>query len=121
MVIIFAIYGTKFIAKNSKRFVSSKYIQVLDRISLDVNNKIIIVEINKYIYILGINNNIMKLIDKIPKEDFETELVFENHLEWHRNKYADNNDIFSGFKSKTKEYSTKWNKFIGKEDEDDEK
>lgn len=39
--IIFTIYGTKFIAKKSKRFVNSKYIQIIDQINLDTNTKIV--------------------------------------------------------------------------------
>ena len=115
--ILFTIYGTKFIAKKSKRFINSKYIQIIDKINLDTNTKIIIVEINEYIYILGLNNNTIELIDKVSEDDFnfKDDVNFEKQLKEYENKYINN-----GFKNKLKEM-TKWNKFIGKEDDDDEK
>lgn len=123
IVIIFAIYGTKFIAKNSKRFVNSKYIHILDKISLDTNTKIVIVEISKCIYILGITSNTIKIIDKIAEEDFnfKEDLKFEEQLEWHKNKYTENRELFTGFRVKLNEFSSRWDKFISKEDENDEK
>ena len=122
VVIIIAIYGTKFIAKNSKRFINSKYIQILDRINVDTNTKIIITEINRKIYILGITNNTIKKIDEFPGKDFDfkKDLKFENQLQWQKNKYKSNNQIFNGLQTKLNQFSTKWNKFIGKEDENDE-
>ena len=116
--IIFTIYGTKFIAKKSKRFINSKYIQIIDKINLDTNTKIIIAQINEYIYILGLNNNTIKLIDKISEDDFnfKDNINFEKQLKEYENKYVNNE-----FKNNLREISTKWNKFIGKEDENDEK
>ncbi len=119
-VIIITIYGTKFIAKNSKRFINSQYIKVLDRISLDTNTKITIVEINNYIYILAISNNSIETVDKIPKENFELEknLKFENQLEWHKSKYIYKDS--SKFKTKVGKFRNKLGEFFNKEDENDE-
>jgi len=116
--IVFTIYGTKFIAKNSKRFINGKYIQIIDKINLDTNSKIFIVEINKYIYILGLTNNTIEIIDKISKDDFDfmENINFEDHL----NKY-ENKNINNDFKDKFKEISTRCNKIFGKEDENHEK
>ena len=116
--VIFTIYGTKFIAKKSKRFINSKYIQMIDKFNLDTNTKITIIQINEYIYILGLNNNTIEIIDKISKNDFDfkEDVNFDNHLKKYKDKYTDNK-----FGIKLKEISTKWDKFIGKEDENDEK
>lgn len=122
VVIIITIYGTRFIAKNSKRFINSKYIKILDRIGIDTNTKIIVLEINNYIYILGITNNYMETIDKIPKEDFNLgrDSNFENQLEWQKNKYIKSKDS-SKFKISIEQFSDTLNKFFNKEDENDEK
>ena len=118
-VIILTIYGTKFIAKSSKRFVNSRYIKILDKINLDPNTKVLVLEIDNLIYILAITNNYIETIDKIPREDFEfkDDVSFEKQLEWHRNKYA-NKDSSNRFK--IEQFSDKWDKFFNKEDENNE-
>lgn len=117
-VIILTIYGTKFIAKNSKRFVNSRYIKILDRINLDANTKILVLEIDDFIYILAITNNYIETIDKVSKEDFrfKDDMDFEKQLEWHKNKYTNKDSS----KFKIEQFSNKWDKFFNKEDEDNE-
>jgi len=108
-VIIFSILGTRFIAKNYKRVVSSKYIDLLDVLNLPGGSRIAIVKIDKKIYILSINNNSTTIIDKIDKDEFNLfEVNFDNYLE----KYFDKWNI--NFKS-----SKLLSKFNLKKDKED--
>ncbi len=85
-VIFMTLYGTKLIAKNSKRFTKSKYIQVLDAFNIQTGVKLAIVKINKKVYILSISNASTTIIDIISSDDLDNE--FDNYL----NKYINNGE-----------------------------
>lgn len=121
IVLIIAIYGTKFIAKKSKRFINSRFIQIIDSLNLGVNFKIIIVEISDVIYILAITTNNIVVIDKIPKEEFNRNANFEEHLIKYKNDYLKDYDYFSNIQNNIKKIFVKPTKDIDKEDEYNEK
>ncbi|MCF6463326.1 flagellar biosynthetic protein FliO [Clostridium sp. Cult1] len=121
LVLIITIYGTRFIAKNSKRFVSSKYIQILDILNLGTNFKIVIVDINKIIYILAITNNNVEVLNKVSREEFNKGLDFEDQLHKYRSSYFKNFDYFNIINSNIKKMFEKPIKDIDKEDGDNEK
>lgn len=118
LLMVVVVYGTRFIAKNSKKFIGGKYVTILDRIVIDTNTKLILLELDKYIYFLGINNNHIELIDKILKEDFNS-LTFQSHLKLKKYEYMDNGDsnMFIGNIGKLMD---KLNNFFNKEDRNDE-
>lgn len=81
-VIVLSIYGTRFIAKNYKRVVSSKYVDLIDMLNIPGGIKIAIVKINEKFYILSITNNSTTVLDKLSKEEFHIiEENFDNCLE----------------------------------------
>ena len=123
IVIIITIYGTRFIAKKSNKFINSKYMRIIDILNLSNNVKIIMVNINKKIYILAINNNTIEVIDKILEEEFEFKKSwdFEKDLDKYKNRYVYENDNISRFQSKINKFLNKSSKFMDKEDEDNEK
>lgn len=121
IVLIIAVYGTRFIAKNSKRFVSSKYVRIIDSLNLDANFKILIAEINDNIYILAITNNNVEVIDRISKEDFDKNMDFDDQLHKYSSSYFKDYDYFNKIRSNIKKTLVKLNKDIDKEDENYEK
>lgn len=121
LVIVITIYGTKFIAKNSRRFINSKYMRVIDTLNLGTNIKITMVEINKTIYVFAITNNTIEVVDKLPEKEFENDLDFEHELDRYKDKYTQENHYFNRFQSKISRMLIRSNKFIDKEDEDNEK
>jgi flagellar biogenesis protein FliO len=123
-VLVVTIYGTKFIAKKSKKFANGKYIQILDSLSMGTNTKIVIIKVNNMIYIIAIANNTIEVIDKLPVEEFEfhNEVDFEEQLDKYKNKYIYDNEFISRFQARIKKILTRSdNNFNSKEDEDDEK
>lgn len=116
LVIIVAIYGTKFIAKNSKKFASSKYMKIIDVLNIDVNTKIAMIEINNKLYVFAVNNNNIEIIDEFSKEDLKTniDLDFDEQLEKYKDRYICDKNIFSNLRQKI-------NNLTSKEDEDNEK
>jgi flagellar biogenesis protein FliO len=122
-VLFITIYGTKFIAKNTRRFINSKYMKIIDILNLGNNAKIIIMEINHIIYIVAIANNTIEIVDKLPREefDFHKDIDFEEQLDRYKNKDILDNKYFSKFQIKAQRILNKTNKFIDKEDEDNEK
>ncbi|NLV77567.1 MAG: FliO/MopB family protein [Tissierellia bacterium] len=123
LVIILAIYGTRFIAKNSKKFVNSKYMRIVDILNLDVNTKIAMVEINNYLYVFAINNNTIIMIDKFPKENLiiKADGDFDEQLKKYKQKYAYDNEFLDKLKQKFSKPFKKVNNSIDKEDRNDEK
>lgn len=125
MVIIFAIYGTKFFAKKSQSFMKSKYIHIIDSVSIGQNTKLIIAKISNNIYIISLNNNQVTLIDKISTDTFVSN-IDKSDFDQYFNHFIDekrNNNINSlKFKDKIKDFlenikSTE----IDKEEEKNEK
>ena len=125
VVILLAIYGTKFIARRSQSLLKSKYIQIIDSVNVGQNTKIVIAKISNYIYILSLNNNQTSLIDKMDIDIFFENAKQDNFEEYlnefmKNNKYEENSSL--NIKGKVKELLGKI-KFIkiGKEDEKNEK
>jgi len=81
LILFMAMYGTKFIAKNTRRFISSKYMKVIDVLNLGTNAKILIVEMKDNVYIIGVSNNSIELIDKLSKEEIGQLDDFQNQLD----------------------------------------
>ena len=112
-VIVLSIYGTRFIAKNYKRVVSSKYVDLIDMLNIPGGIKIAIVKINEKFYILSITNNSTTVLDKLSKEEFHIiEENFDNCLEKYFYKW---NSSLKSNKMLSKLYFNK-----GKEDLNDE-
>lgn len=117
-VIIITIYGTRFIAQSSKKYINSKYIVLLDRIIVDTNSKILLIEVNNYIYLLAMNPNDIEVIDKVPMEDFE-KLKFERQLEIEKDKYLQSRG--SKFSTRNLEkFIDRLDKFFNKEDKNND-
>lgn len=115
-VIILSIYGTRFIARNYRKAVSSKYVELLDVINIAGGSKILILKINEQIYVLYTSNNNATVIDKFSKDDFPIkEDNFDNYLERYFDKFNIN--------LKTSKLLNKLNlkKDLDKEDKNDEK
>lgn len=100
-VILLSIYGTKFIAKNYKKVVSSKYMDLIDILTIPGGSKLAIVKVNNNVYILSISNNGTTVIDKLNKDEFHTlEDNFDNYLDKYLGKWNNNlktNRILSKF------------------------
>ena len=92
VVIFITLYGTKLIAKNYKGYTKSKYIKLLDTLSIPGGTKIIIMEISKKIYILSLTPNNTEVIDIINEDVFLDE-DFSSYLDKYTNK-DNNNDSF---------------------------
>jgi len=67
-IIIFAYFGTRFLAKKSSYLNKTRNIEIIDSINLGSNNRIILVKILEKIYILSNNNNQTTLIDIIEDD-----------------------------------------------------
>lgn len=93
-VLLMAMYGTRFIVKNTKRFVTSKYMKIVDVINLGTNFKILMLEINENIYIIAVTSSTIEIIDKFSKEQIVQRDNFDEHLNkyisFKRVKYLDN-------------------------------
>lgn len=64
LVIFLTIFVTRYIAGSMSSFQNNKHGKILDRIILNQNFSIYIVELYNYIYIIGENNKDIKLLDK---------------------------------------------------------
>lgn len=85
VVIIITLYGTRLIAKNYKGYGGSKYIKLLDTLSIPGGIKIVIMEINEKIYILSLSSNTTEVVDILNKDEFIQE-DFNSYLDKHTNK-----------------------------------
>lgn len=84
VVIIVTLYGTRLIAKNYKGYSGSKYIKLIDTLSIPGGIKIVIMEINTKIYILSLSSNSTEVIDILSKDEFPQE-DFASYLDKHTN------------------------------------
>lgn len=115
LVVFLSLYGTKLIAKNFKGITSSKYIGLLDLMNIPGGGKVVIIKINKKVYILLTTNTSSNVIDIVDEVDFcyENE-SFDNYLSKYLNK--------SIISDKTENSFIKFfNKLKDKEDRNDEK
>lgn len=119
LVIVLTNYGTKLIATNSRKFINSKYMKVIDKININTNVKLEIVEINNKMYILAVTNDTIEIIDKIPIEKFELKENVKTQDELHKHFYNDNN--YGKIQKKLDSMFLRSNKSIDKEDKNNEK
>lgn len=84
-VIFITLYGTRLIARNYKSYANSKYINVLDTLSISGGMKIIIIKISKKIYIISSTPNNTEVIDIIDEDKF-SDKDFNNYLDKYTNK-----------------------------------
>lgn len=119
IVILITIYGTRFIANSSKKFTNSKYMKVIDSITIGPNIKVIMVEVKETIYVFAITNNSIEVVDKTPKELFYKDFDFEDHLNKHKEKYMD--VYINRIQAVIKGAFNRTNTFTDKEEDDDEK
>ncbi len=124
LILIFAFYGTKFFAKKSKKFLRSKYMEIIDTISLGNNVKIIIAKILDQVYILSVTNNNVNIIDKFKDTEFDDKYdeKFEKYLD--KYKYETPNYELNNVQMKIKSFISKLNRKIkntSKEEEENEK
>lgn len=88
IILVLAYFTTKFVANSSNKLNKGKNMKIIDILNLGNNKKIMLVKIIDKIYILGINNGGIDVIDTIHEnkviEKLESEPnskpVFENHL-----------------------------------------
>ncbi len=121
LVIVIAILGTRFLAKSGKRFITSKYMRIIDSLSIGTNLRVLAVQVKDYIYILAITNNAIEVLDKIPQEDFLDIESFEDHLSAYRDSYSRYNDFFNRIQRDMKRVLDRSSKVIDKEEGNDEK
>lgn len=123
-ILILAFYGTKLYAKKTKSLFKSKYIKILDTISLDRNIKIIVAKISGNIYILSITNNNVDVIDKIKEKEFYLNKndEFEDYLDEFTNESSEYQlkNIELRAKNIFSRFANKFN-LSNKEDEENEK
>lgn len=118
-VIFLTLYGTKFIAKNSKGIAGGKYVKLLDATNIPGGSKIIITEINKTIYILSVSNNETTVIDKIDSKDFP---LIEESFDTYLDKYLINDKFnYEKLNKKVKAFLNKFKRIKSKEEKKDEK
>lgn len=88
-VLLLTFYGTKFIAKYSRKLGKGSNIELLDQFGLGNHNKIVVVRIYSKIYFLSISGNQTTVIDKIDEKDIslkgeeslDSNRDFEKHLD----------------------------------------
>ncbi|MTI48003.1 flagellar biosynthetic protein FliO [Sporosalibacterium faouarense] len=73
LVLFLTYYGTKFIARHSKKLGKGNNIEILDQFSFGSNNKILVAKIYRKIYVLSVNNNQTSVIDKLSEKDINLE------------------------------------------------
>lgn len=83
-VIGLTVFGTKFLAKHSQKLINSRYMKIVDMLNIGANNKILMIEISDYIYVIAMTGNSSELIDKIKKDELINDGDFEDKL----NKYT---------------------------------
>ncbi|MCR2042759.1 flagellar biosynthetic protein FliO [Anaerosalibacter massiliensis] len=124
LVLFITFYGTKFLAKRSKTFFNSKYMEVVDSINLGSNNRIVIININNYIYIISMNNNGTALIDKMEIESFYSSSRESKDFSKYLEENIERKEIANSFENELKKMLNRF-KFInrkidGNEDENEE-
>lgn len=71
VVIIFAYYTTVIIGKKANRLFDGRYTQILERTMVGLNTNIIILKINRKIYIIAMQGKTVQLLDIIDEEDWD--------------------------------------------------
>ncbi len=119
LVLLMTIFGTRYIAKNTKRFVSSKYMKIVDVLNLGTNLKIIMLQIKDYIYVIVVSNNSIEVVDKLPKDSIVHVEDFEEYL--NRYAFSSKNKYLNNIYKNITRFSKRFNNIDDKEEVDHEK
>lgn len=119
LVLLMTIFGTRYIAKNTKRFVSSKYMKIVDVLNLGTNLKILMLQVKDYIYVIVVSNNSIEVVDKLPKDSIVYVEDFEEYLD--RYAFSSKNKYLNNIYKNISRFSKRFNNIDGKEEVDHEK
>lgn len=119
LVLLMTIFGTRYIAKNTKRFVSSKYMKIVDVLNLGTNLKIIMLQVKDYIYVIVVSNNSIEVVDKLPKDSIVHVEDFEEYLD--RYAFSSKNKYLNNIYKNISRFSKRFNNIDDKEEVDHEK
>lgn len=119
LVLLMTIFGTRYIAKNTKRFVSSKYMKIVDVLNLGTNLKILMLQVKDYIYVIVVSNNSIEVVDKLPKDSIVHVEDFEEYLD--RYAFSSKNKYLNNIYKNISRFSKRFNNIDGKEEVDHEK
>lgn len=119
LVLLMTIFGTRYIAKNTKRFVSSKYMKIVDVLNLGTNLKIIMLQVKDYIYVIVVSNNFIEVVDKLPKDSIVYVEDFEEYLD--RYAFSSKNKYLNNIYKNISRFSNRFNNIDGKEEVGHEK
>ncbi|MEY8303182.1 flagellar biosynthetic protein FliO [Anaerosalibacter bizertensis] len=121
LVLFATFYGTKFLAKRSKPFFKSKYVEIIDSVNIGSNNRIVIAKVANFIYILSINNNDTILIDKMEMQSFYSKVKEAKALDkdLYDNIKVDNDNV--GLENEFKKILDKFKLVNRKIDRDEDK
>ncbi|MFA5575817.1 MAG: hypothetical protein WCZ27_05140 [Tissierellaceae bacterium] len=119
-VIFVSIYGTRFVANNYRRTISSNYMELLDVLNLPGGIKIIILKANNKTYILSHSNNGgVTLIDSMDGDIFTTVGdSFDNHLDKYKGRRYNDNILEKSFGKIINKLSSQKNEEVNKDEED---
>ena len=120
-VLILTIYGTRFIAKNSQKFINSKYIKIVDILNLNANVKLLLIDVNENIYLLAISSNSIEFINKFEKNEIRLGENFDEHLSRFNRNYNANQKNFSKMSIDIQKLFNAVNRLKDKEEEEHEK
>lgn len=119
LVLLMTIFGTRYVAKNTKRFVSSKYMKIVDVLNLGTNLKILMLQVKDYIYVIVVSNNSIEVVDKLPKDSIVHVEDFEEYL--NRYAFSSKNKYLNNIYKNITRFSKRFNNIDGKEEVDHEK
>lgn len=72
-IIFLAYYTTRLVASKSNQGMRSENMEVLDFMSLGTASKIMMVRVERYVYVLAVSGNNITSIDKLEYEDMDIE------------------------------------------------
>lgn len=72
-IIFLAYYTTRLIANKSNQGMRSENMEVLDFMSLGTTTKIMMVRVERYVYVLAVSGNNISSIDKLEYDDLDIE------------------------------------------------
>lgn len=119
LVLLMTIFGTRYVAKNTKRFVSSKYMKIVDVLNLGTNLKILMLQVKDYIYVIVVSNNSIEVVDKLPKDSIVHVEDFEEYL--NRYAFSSKNKYLNNIYKNISRFSNRFNNIDDKEEVDHEK
>lgn len=70
-IIFLAYYTTKLVASKSNQSMRSENMEVIDAMSLGTTSKIMMVRVEKYVYVLAVNGSSITSIDKLDYDELD--------------------------------------------------